>query len=133
LVTEQNGSLVLYDRNTCIGLGLVLGLRSSSSRNPCELVHAQDDNERATGQLIMKKSIKNMHLVLYIILRICVVMVDILAAAASAVDCENEPPPLGQIKKTIKLVVSLSHRSGQIKIYKISRQFEPQVGSNQKL
>ena len=74
-----------------------------------------------------------MNLVLYIILSICVVMVGILAAAASAVDCENESPQLGQIKKTIKLVVSLSHRSGQIKIYKISRQFEPQVGSNQKL
>jgi hypothetical protein len=56
LITEQNGSLVLYDRNTCIGLGLVLGLRSSSSRNPCELVHAQDDNERATGQLIKMDS-----------------------------------------------------------------------------
>ena len=77
----------------------MLGLRSSSSRNPCELVHAQDDNERATGQLIMKKSIKNMHLVLYIILRICVVMVDILAAAASAVDCENEPPRWVKSKK----------------------------------
>jgi len=52
LVTEQNGSLVLYDRNTCIEF------RSTSSRDPCELVHAQEDNERATGQLIMKKSIK---------------------------------------------------------------------------